>query len=235
MRTLAVGDIHGCSRAFDALLKAADPRPGDTLVTLGDYIDRGPDSAGVVDRLVRLARSPDVRLVPLRGNHEQMMMEARHGPGELEVWLHCGGDAALASYSVFGDAGRLADVPDDHWRFLERTCVDWFETDTHFFVHAGAFAEVPLADQPVFMLRWEAFRDPPPHESGKVMVCGHTPQRSGRPRNIGHAVCIDTRAFKPGGWLTCLDTTTGRVYQANQDGDVRRGWLDDYLVEAGEV
>ena len=56
MRTLAIGDIHGCSRALDALLAAADPRPGDTLVTLGDYVDRGPDSAKVMEALSWLQR-----------------------------------------------------------------------------------------------------------------------------------------------------------------------------------
>ena len=118
MRVLAVGDIHGCSRAFDALLAAVRLRPGDTLVTLGDYVDRGPDSSGVLQRLCRLAERTDIRLLALRGNHEQMMLDARDGSGELEVWRHCGGDAALANYSVLGDEGRLADVPYEHWALL---------------------------------------------------------------------------------------------------------------------
>ena len=87
-----------------------------------------------------------------------------------------------------------------------------------------------MREQPVYILRWETFDDPPPHESGKVMVCGHTPQRSGRPRNIGHAVCIDTGACKRGGWLTCLDTVSGRVWQANEGGEARTAWVDDFLV-----
>ena len=90
-----------------------------------------------------------------------------------------------------------------------------------------------MHEQPVFILRWEFFNDPPPHESGKVMVCGHTPQRNGRPRNIGHAICIDTGAGKPDGWLTCLDAGGGRIYQANQAGETRTGWADEYLVETG--
>jgi len=74
------------------------------------------------------------------------------------------------------------------------------------------------------MLYWEQFNDPP-HESGKIMVCGHTPQRSGRPRDIGHAVCIDTGAHA-GGWLTCLDVMSGTYWQANQQGQTRTGILE---------
>ena len=72
---------------------------------------------------------------------------------------------------------------------------------------------------------WESFNDPPPHESGKVMVCGHTSQKSGVPRNIGHAVCIDTWACGRG-WLTCLDVGSGRYWQANQRGETRASWLE---------
>jgi serine/threonine protein phosphatase 1 len=228
MRCLTIGDIHGCSDALDALLGAIAPRPDDLIVTLGDYVNRGPDSAGVVERLVRLNRAG--RLIALRGNHEQMMVEARdEGGDKLERFLNVGGDRTLASYSVLGDAGRLADVPDEHWDFVENACRDWYETATHFFVHANAYPDCPLAEQPDYMLRWESFDDPPPHESGKVMVCGHTPQKNGRPRNIGHAICIDTHAHG-GGWLTCLDTSTGQFWQANEHGQTRQGWIDDHLI-----
>jgi serine/threonine protein phosphatase 1 len=232
-RVLAIGDIHGCCKAFRALLDAVAPRAGDTVVALGDYVDRGPDSAGVLNTLCKMIDSPNQfgRIICLRGNHEQMMLEARNGQGELEVFLGVGGDATLASYSPLGDEGRLDDVPSEHWALLEHFCVDWFETDTHFFVHGGACADLPLHEQPIYMLRWEVFNDPPPHESGKIMVCGHTPQRSGNPRNIGHAVCIDTGACSPckGGWLTCLDTISGQTWQANELGQTRKAWIDDFL------
>ena len=86
-RTIAIGDIHGCSAALDALLDAIRPRPEDTIVTLGDYINRGPDTRGVLDRLIDLGRR--CRLVPLLGNHEQMLLEARSGLHPT-TWLRHG-------------------------------------------------------------------------------------------------------------------------------------------------
>jgi serine/threonine protein phosphatase 1 len=227
MRVLAIGDIHGCARALDALLKAVSPRPGDRIVTLGDYVNRGPDSRGVLDRLIALSRAGS--LIALAGNHEQMMLDAREGGEKLQRFLDVGGDKTLASYGTPGRAGNLADVPAAHWEFLENDCRDYYQTETHFFVHANAYPDVPLEDQPLYMLRWESFDDPPPHESGKVMVCGHTPQRNGNPRNLGHAVCIDTHAHRAG-WLTCLDTGSGEFWQANEAGQTRTGWIDEHLI-----
>lgn len=221
MRYLAVGDIHGCFRAITTLAAAVPFRPDDVVVTLGDYVNRGPDTYAVLDWLITYRkRAP---LIALRGNHEIMMLRARDSKEELRRWLEYGGDATLASYSPLDDAGRLVDVPDEHWQFLEETR-PLFETDTHFFVHANAYPDCPLDEQPDYMLYWEKFNDPPPHESGKVMVCGHTSQKSGRPRSIGHAICIDTRVYG-GGWLTCLDAGSGRYWQANQQGEIRTDWL----------
>jgi serine/threonine protein phosphatase 1 len=217
-RVLAIGDIHGCCRAFDTLLRAIDLSADDLLITLGDYVGRGPDTLGVLNRLVRLSQS--AHLVALRGNHEEMMMTARLSTDALQRWKNNGGDAALRSYSPGDDEGRLADVPDLHWKFIETFCVDYYQTATHFFVHAGARPNLDLADQTTLVLRWETFNDPPPHKSGKIMICGHTPQRSGLPRNIGHAICIDTAAHA-GGYLTCLDVASGHFWQSDERGQVR--------------
>jgi serine/threonine protein phosphatase 1 len=165
--------------------------------------------------------------VALLGNHEQMMLEARLGGEKYADWLRYGGDATLASYAKDGTRGKLSDVPDEHWEFLERSCVDYYETPTHFFVHAAAYPNVPLSEQPVSMLRWEAFDNPQPHESGRIMVCGHTPQRTGRPRNLGHSICLDTWAHG-GGWLSGLDISSGQLWQANQQGDCKVGWIKEY-------
>ncbi|MFB8791415.1 MAG: metallophosphoesterase family protein [Potamolinea sp.] len=229
MRILAIGDIHGCSIAFDTLINAIKPQPEDKIVTLGDYVDRGPDSKGVIQRLIALHNKG--QLTALRGNHEVMMLQARQHNIKKSQWLSKGGDATLASYSKSSKAGKLAKVPDKHWNFLEKVCVDWYETDQHFFVHANAYSHIPLAAQPDYMLFWEKFKNPAPHFSGKIMVCGHTSQKSGLPLNIGHAICIDTRVYDKG-WLTCLDVTSGRVWQASQTGEERTAWIDEFALES---
>jgi serine/threonine protein phosphatase 1 len=215
-RVLAIGDVHGCSTALGLLLETVGPRPEDTVVVLGDVIDRGPDSRGVIDRLLRLRDR--TKLVVLQGNHEQMMLEARRGPEALRAWLICGGKQALASYGA-GGSGTLDDVPDSHWEFLEQTR-DWYETERHLFVHANLAPNLPMEEQPSYLLRWEPISADVRHYSGKMMVCGHAPQKSGVPRNFGRSVCIDTWAYG-NGWLTCLDARTGQVWQANQRGQRR--------------
>lgn len=222
MRCLAVGDIHGCFAALTTLAALVPFEPDDCLITLGDYVDRGPDSCAVLDWLIAYQKRG--RLVALRGNHEVMMLQARENEERLKLWLGYGGDAALASYSPFADKGRLIDVPDAHWQLLEDELRGWYETPTHFFVHANAYPDQALSEQPDLMLYWEKFDDPPPHESGKIMVCGHTPQKSGIPRSIGHAVCIDTWVYG-NGWLTCLDVGSGQYWQANQRRETRTGRL----------
>lgn len=172
MRILAIGDIHGCSIAFDTLIAAVKPQLKDKIITLGDYIDRGPDSKGIITRLIALHQTG--QLTALRGNHELMLLQASAQQRyKKSRWWHSGGDATLASYSKPGKAGKLTDIPDSHWHFIKYICVDWCETNTHFFVHANAFPDVPLADQPDYMLFWEKLGNPMPHLSGKTMVCGH--------------------------------------------------------------
>lgn len=228
MRVLAIGDIHGCAVAFDALLDAVKPRGDDLIVTLGDYVDRGPRSREVIEKLIALNATG--RLVAILGNHDQMMLDARDDEMKLADWSRGYGKKTLASYAQDGGRGTLDDVPAAHWHFLESVCRDFFEIDTHFFVHANAHPDQPLAEQPVYMLRWETFDDPPAHESGKVMVCGHTSQKDGRIVNRGHAVCIDTYAHG-GGWLTCLDVKTGKLWQANEKRALQESWLDDFARE----
>jgi len=224
MRILAIGDIHGCSRALDVLLAQVMPRPEDLLITLGDYVDRGPDSRGVLDRLIALYAGG--RLIALRGNHDEMIVAAREG-FDRRMWLACGGRTTLASYQVKqSDAGRFPEVPRTHWDFLISALQDYYEIDTHFFVHGSVYPDVPLAEQPTHMLYWEKLFDPVPHCSGKIMVCGHTRQLSGLPLNLGHSVCIDTGAYQSG-WLTCLDVLSNQYWQANQKGETRMGELEE--------
>lgn len=224
-RVLAIGDIHGCSRALATLVAAIDPVPEDLVIPLGDYVDRGPDSKGVLDQLIALRARTTV--VPLIGNHDEMMLQAREGRGD--DWLKGYGVPTLASYGLGRD--ELERVPPEHWAFLE-SCRDWFETGTHLFAHASVYPDLPMSEQPPYMLRWESLRpgEARAHCSGKTLVCGHTSQKSGRPLDLGHTVCIDT--FAHGGeWLTCLEATSGRVWQANQSGHLVSGWLHELAEE----
>jgi len=221
-RLLAIGDIHGCFAALQTLEEIVPFRPDDLIVTLGDYVDRGPQSREVLDWVI--ARHAAGQVIPLRGNHEVMMLEAREGEDMLDEWLQVGGRKTLDSYVAAGTTGQLTDVPASHWQFLEFQTRRYLETATHFFVHAGVIPDLPLEEQPDEYLFWERFFDASPHESGKIMVCGHTPQTSYRPSDIGYAVCIDTWIYK-GGWLTCLDPQTGEYWQANQQRQSKHDWL----------
>ncbi len=224
-RVMAIGDVHGCAAALRTLLAAVDPQPDDTVVTLGDYIDRGPDSRDVVQQLLELEER--CRLVPLLGNHEEMLFLSMADPTVLGLWLGYGGGAALRSYGVdptgVGPADLKDRLPTDHLTFL-RACRACFTTDTHFFVHAGYVPDLPLDHQPVEALRWRSLTEwqPRPHQSGKIAVVGHTPQRSGRILDLGFLKAIDTWCHH-GGWLTALEVESGEVTQANERGELRRG------------
>lgn len=224
MRILAIGDIHGCATALDTLLAAVAPQREDTIVTLGDYVDRGPDSKGVLDRLISWHETG--RLVALRGNHELIMLKVASSSQYESCWRRLGGAETLDSYSHNGQ-GEITDIPREHWHFIQNICRDYWESDRHFFVHANADPQKPLHQQSEDMLYWERFRNPAPHFSGKIMVCGHTSQKSGFPVNVGHAICIDTRIYD-NGWLTCLDVTSGKVWQANERGQQRTASIDEF-------
>jgi serine/threonine protein phosphatase 1 len=216
-RLIAIGDVHGCAAALRAIVEAIDPRPEDTLVTLGDYVDRGADSRAVLDLLLELAKRCDLR--PILGNHEEMMLSAIRGKSPYRWWLQHGGNDTLDSYGFVGD---FRVIPVEHLTLLDG-CLDYFEADEWFFTHAGYVASEPLDRQPAEALRWVGLdeRLPEPHVSGKTAILGHTAQRSGRVLNAGHLRCLDTYCYG-GGWLTALDVRSGRLWQAHRD-----GWLRD--------
>jgi serine/threonine protein phosphatase 1 len=219
MRTFAIGDVHGSLAALETLVSALCINKDDTLVTLGDYVDRGPDSRGVIEYL--LALRGRVNLVPLLGNHEIAMMDSRRDRKMFTQWVALfGGAATLASYAP----PALEAVPRGHWEFFQG-CRPYYETDADFFVHAGVAPGLPLDRQPAEMLFWKRFGNPAPHGSGKRMICGHTIQCGGVPCDLGHAVCLDTAAYDDDGWLTCLDTRANRYWQANNRRELRKGKL----------
>lgn len=215
-RLIAIGDIHGCSAALDALLKAIAPEPDDTIVTLGDYVDRGSDSKGVIDRLIELGRH--CHLKPLMGNHEEMMLGVvREGQPPFR-WLQFGGVETLDSYGFSGD---MSVIPQSHQEFFD-SLLPYYETDETFFVHANYHPKAPLDRQTPHALRWQKLTEsvPPPHMSGKLAVVGHTHDRGGEIFVVRHLICLDTFCYG-GGWLTAMEFPSRHIWQADAAGRLR--------------
>ena len=217
-RIIAIGDIHGCVYALDKLLDVIEPTTDDLVISLGDFIDMGRETADVVERLLRL--ESEIPLVALMGNHEEMLLEALQNESVKESWLMCGGVATLNSYKFCGD---LDVIPESHLDFIRR-CRPYFETSDHIFVHANLEADLPLEDQPEHALRWSLLDDQDcvPHVSGKTVIVGHTEQRDGEVLDLGYIKCIDT-ACHSYGWLTALEVGTGQIWQASRWGVLREG------------
>jgi len=217
-RIIAIGDIHGCGVALKTLLTSLKPREYDTIVVLGDAIDRGRDTCGVIDQL--LALGEQCQLVPLLGNHEQMLLDSVDRGMPLQDWLIHGGAETLDSY---GKDSALSEIPKKHLEFI-RTWGDYYETATHFFAHGNYQSQKPLPEQVWEEMRWRSLHNfmPKPHVSGKIAVVGHTSNKQGQVVNLGHLICIDTYCYG-GGWLTALDSESNRLWQANEAGESREG------------
>jgi serine/threonine protein phosphatase 1 len=215
-RTIAIGDIHGCATALAKLIERVAPQPDDMVITLGDYVDRGPNSREVIDQLIELRTR--CRLVPLLGNHDEAMLAAISGEQTFQSWIMIGGLPTLESYGFRGDPSVF---PAAHVEFLQG-CLPYFETDSHFFVHANYNPRLALERQDRIMLRWLSLHEhqPGPHLSHKVAVLGHTAQPRGEYLYAGYLICIDTGCCY-GDWLTALDVEHGQVWQTNEEGRVK--------------
>lgn len=210
-RVYAIGDIHGCDAQLANLhgMIAGDlaRRPVDSavLVHIGDYVDRGPDSAGVLRRLSNGPRIDGMAVVNLLGNHDETMLHALSGDRAATTdWLFAGGKAALESYGVDPDSPRDAwprAVPAEHLAFL-RGLTLFHQEGGYLFVHAGVRPGVALAAQ----TREDLLRIRQPflyteRDLGAVVVHGHTPVKAPMVRH--NRIAIDTGAVF-GGQLTCL-------------------------------
>jgi serine/threonine protein phosphatase 1 len=209
----AIGDIHGEREKLDALLAALDLRAGDRLIFLGDYVDRGPDPHGVVERLIEVAREREC--VFLLGNHEAMFLDFLGWRGASyfggDAFLLNGGDRTLASYGYFDEPGRRFELPAAHEAFYRGLRL-WHVEGDYLFVHAGLNER--LLDETD--LKWALRRSRPedllwarrsgdlPHRLGVTIVYGHTPAPDLQVRwNPPFSIGIDTGACY-GGRLTAL-------------------------------
>jgi serine/threonine protein phosphatase 1 len=200
-RTYTLSDIHGCLDKLEGLVAqcradAKDEAP--QFVFLGDYIDRGPNSRGVLEYVIDLQRRQPGRVICLTGNHEDLALNAIDDPREIDQWVvYNGGDKALASYGVT----RPSELPADHVAWLRglKTCHD---DGSRLFVHAGIDPSRPLDRQDRHDLLW--IREPflsDPRDFGRFIVHGHTPLKGGQPDLRPNRVNIDTAAVL-GGPLT---------------------------------
>ena len=227
VRAYAVGDVHGRLDLLDELLDmiraeiVASPNARNHIVMLGDLIDRGPESRGVIERLRDFA-ALDVELHILSGNHEEVLLRLLEGESELiPSWLKFGGAETLKSYGVDPQAVRAvsdeagmrlirAAIPPEHQAFL-RSLSDTIRIGDYLFVHAGIRPRVELAEQRQSDLRW--IREPflgDDTDHGFIVVHGHTITDDvvERPNRIG----LDTGAY-----------ATGRLTALGLEGDKR--WL----------
>ena len=214
-RIFAIGDIHGCAAKLELLLNRLPfDRAHDTLVFLGDYLDRGPDAKGVLDQLCRL-RADGVRLIPLMGNHEYLLLEYhRSGDQALLPYLRrLGLENTLESYggASLAELASLGFMPSEHRNFLASLLPYW-ETEEYIFVHAGLRHDQPLAEQDISDLC--EVREPflsQERDYGRRVIFGHTPFAT--PLLTPFRTGIDTGAVY-GNLLTAVELPGLRFHHA---------------------
>lgn len=213
-KLFAVGDIHGRADLLAPLLNTLNPQPKDTLIFLGDFIDRGSDSRQVIE-LIRQYQAK-CHVVVLMGNHEQMMLDSYDDAGQLKFWLQHGGAETLKSFGVTPDWHGLFQIPRDDYDWLQQT-QPYYETENFIFTHATPQPTHPMTQQSEISLRWRLLTaDFSKHISGKTVVCGHTEQRDGKIFQGDGIICIDTYAYG-GQCLTALELHSMTAWQVGQD------------------
>jgi serine/threonine protein phosphatase 1 len=207
--TYAIGDIHGSLKKLECLIAACREHAHNreiNFVFLGDYIDRGPDSAGVVRLIMSLQLEMKERLFVLKGNHEAWALGLLDGLLPVTGWLQNGGAATLSSYAV----KRVGELPRAHLDWM-RALRSSYDDGRRFFVHAGVNPKKPLDAQDEEELLW--IREPflsDGRDYGRLIVHGHTPLESNMPDLHGNRLNLDTAAVF-GGPLTAAvfdDTQT---------------------------
>ncbi len=174
-KIIAIGDIHGCLRSMNSLLEKLSGYSDYTFVFIGDYIDRGNDPKGVVDRLMEFGQTQES--IFIRGNHEQMLLDAVY-KDDLDMWLQNGGKSTISSY---GGSYKDFNIPQEHLEFYKSTQM-YYDTEDYFFVHAGLSADKTIEEclqskEEIQKFLWSrdhlnAFETP----WEKTIVFGHTPR-----------------------------------------------------------
>jgi serine/threonine protein phosphatase 1 len=212
----AIGDVHGRLDVLEPLLHdiaadavASQPAERPLLIFLGDYVDRGPASKGVIDLILRLQGDSFFETVALKGNHEEALLQFIEDPAFGSTWMEHGGGTTLASYGVQPPAQRTDPdawakardafdeiLPAEHRKFY-RGLKLMEQVGDYAFVHAGVRPGVPLEEQSerdMLWIRYEFLQDKGPF--GKVIVHGHTPAEEAQ--MLRHRLGIDTGAYATG-------------------------------------
>jgi serine/threonine protein phosphatase 1 len=219
MKKYAIGDIHGCNKTFNALLETVKFSKDDELYLLGDYIDRGPDSKGVLDTIFNLRRK-GYKVHCLRGNHEQMLIDAYDYIGERIDFLRNGGKNTLQSF----DCHSVLDMEDTYMDFF-RNLPYYFEVDTYILVHGGLNFEKkkPLSDTDsmLWIRRWYP-KINYNWLNGRIILHGHTPLEKIRVLDLYENItknqylnldtgCVFTN-YSDKGYLTAFEMTEQKMY-----------------------
>ena len=243
MKTFVIGDIHGDLAALEALLPRLAAGPGDTVVFLGDYIDRGPDSRGVVERVRRFVRDFPGKTVTLRGNHEDAWMDLREKPNPgflfpprngcmatLRSYVDVSGMSHAEQYSLLMEPARW--WPAEHADWF-RSLPVWYEDEHAIYVHGGLDGDDGVWKHPsegrIQAMLWTRNSDFWVQYQGKTVCFGHTPveilpndhlswleQIFDRKDDVwkrGNLLGVDTGAGK-GGFLSAIELPRGKVYES---------------------
>jgi serine/threonine protein phosphatase 1 len=224
MAVFAVGDVHGCADELEELLASLPLNSDSVVVMLGDYIDRGPYSRRVIEILMEAQQKH--RVVTLSGNHEEMLREFLDGtnPQRVARFILNGGSSTLADFA--DDHGEWV-IPKAHLEFLENLKL-WYETDEHFFVHAGvpdvALKELdPVRDRDELLWIRRAFIGNT-RKWEKRIVHGHTPVNA--VEVSATRINVDT-ACAYGGFLTAIELPSHRIYSVPRKTGLRPAFLRD--------
>jgi len=216
MRSYIIGDIHGCVKELACLIESLPLKKRDRLVFLGDYIDRGPDSRGVVSYLLDLQQDSSYEFVFLKGNHEDMLLSylglaGQHG----EMFFYNGGQATLVSYGLssrdLSSQAVFAAMPAGHIEFFQALKSYW-TNGAYLCVHAGIHPEKSLQEQTEAELLW--IRNKfiySAHALPYTVVFGHTPQTDVL-YDLPYKIGLDT-GLVYGNKLSCLETEEKVLYQ----------------------
>ncbi|HYA15538.1 MAG TPA: metallophosphoesterase family protein [Syntrophales bacterium] len=211
-KIFVIGDIHGDILKLDRLMAKLDiDAERDTLVFIGDYIDRGPNSRAVIDKILDI-RKKIKNVICLLGNHEQMFLNYYLEQRDEELFMHNGGISTLISYGFTREGSKNLKVPEEHMEFLT-TLRPYYETDDYIFVHAGLRPGIPVDKQNIDDLIWIRYEFiNSPYNFGKVVIFGHTPLSFTEPLTDKNKIGLDTGAVY-GGRLTCIELPEMKIYQ----------------------